>query len=53
MRSAGEAAAVANCEQVLFMLMLDGRCEGGHVECRAALTILGYHIIGKAEALGC
>jgi hypothetical protein len=39
------------CEQVLFMLMLECRCEGGHVDRRAALTILGHHIIGKARAL--
>jgi len=33
------------------MLMLKCRCEGGHVDGRVALTILGHHIIGKAEAL--
>jgi hypothetical protein len=43
--------AAVKCDQVLFMLMLECRCEGGHVDVRVALTILGYHIIGKAEAL--
>ena len=44
-------AAAVKCEQVLFMLMLAGRCEGGHVDQPVPLTILGDHIIGKAEGL--
>jgi len=51
--AAGVRVRRGKCEQVLFMLMLERRCEGGHVDPRAALTILGYHIIGKAKALGC
>ena len=49
--AAGVRVRRVKCDQVLFMLMLECRCEGGHVDPRAALTILGYHIIGKAEAL--
>jgi hypothetical protein len=47
----GASLAAVKCEQVLFMLMLKCRCEGGHVDGRVALTILGHHIIRKAEAL--
>jgi len=47
----GASPVPVKCDQVLFMLMLKCRCEGGHVDGRVALTILGHHIIGKAEAL--
>jgi hypothetical protein len=48
----GASLAAMKCEQVLFMLMLECRCEDGHVDGRVALTILGYHIIRKAGPIG-
>src|SRR5215469_14867724 len=41
---------VLNCEPVLFMLMLECRCEGRHVDAGGALTILGSPHYREAEA---